>query len=87
MILLCATKVILGSAHNRVKKTFESRFVQLSGGDISARELINLFRVERTGMLLKINRENNSFQNIRPNENGMFKYPRDVEVAILVVCK
>ena len=61
--------------------------MQLSSGDISARELINLFRVERPRMHLKINQANNSFQNIRPNENGMFKYPRDVEVAILVVCK
>ena len=38
-------------------------------------------------MNLKIKRANNSFQNIWPDKNKMFKCPRDVEVAILVAVK
>ena len=70
-----------------VKITFESPSVQLSRGDITAEELINFFHVERPGINLNIKRRNNRFQNISPGENGMFKCPRDVEVAIMVVVK
>ena len=70
-----------------LKITFESPSEHLSHADISAGELINVFHVKRPGINLNIKRASNSFQNIWPGENGMFKCPRDVEVAILLVVK
>lgn len=69
-----------------VKISFEGRSVHLPCTEMTTGELINFFQVERPGMHLKIKR-GSAYQNIWPNENGIFKVPHDVDSAILIAVK
>ena len=70
-----------------VRVTYESRSVHFPSGDeISVGEFINFFGVERGGMHLKA-RRGNAFQNIWPDQNGMFRVPQDLDTAILIALK
>ena len=69
-----------------VKISFEGRSVHLPCTEMTTGELINFFQVERPGMHLRIKR-GSAYQNIWPNENGIFKIPHDVDSAILIAVK
>ena len=69
-----------------VKISFEGRSVHLPCTEMTTGELINFFQVERPGMHLKIKR-GSAYQNIWPNENGIFKVPHDVDSVILIAVK
>ena len=71
-----------------VKIVFEGRAVHLPGGDVSVSELMNIFRVERSGIHLKLKRGSNAtFENIWPDDKGILKCPQSVETAILIALK